>query len=117
MPISFGHVAKDFGPCVQAVANAKPDTNLFAVGDEISWNQYLNTWCESQGVSKGEYEEHSLDWWMEKLPGLGREFGENVLFSMEFGYNGKDPTVIRPSQVCLSMPNTEDWTNLRYSSE
>jgi hypothetical protein len=107
LPISFGHVAKDFGPCVQAVANAKPNTNLFAVGDEVSWNQYLDTWCESQSVLKGGYDEQSLDWWMETLPGLGREFGENVLFSMEFGYDGKDPSVIRPSQVSLYVSHGE----------
>jgi hypothetical protein len=29
-------------------------------------------------------------------PGLGRDFTENVLFAMEFGYDGSDPAVIRP---------------------
>ncbi|EED17482.1 NAD dependent epimerase/dehydratase, putative [Talaromyces stipitatus ATCC 10500] len=108
-PIPFGHVAKDFGPCVRAVANAEPGINLFAVGEELSWNRYLDTWCGSQGVLKGGYDEQSLDWWMEKLPGLGREFGENVLFSTEFGYAGNDPSVIRPSQLGVKMTTFREY--------
>ncbi|CRG86516.1 hypothetical protein PISL3812_03522 [Talaromyces islandicus] len=86
VPISFRYVAKDFGPGVQAVANARLDINLLL-----------------QGVLKGGYDDHSLDWWMEKLLGLGREFGENVLFSLEFGYDGRDPSAIRPSQLGVKM--------------
>jgi len=75
--------------------------NLFAVGEMMSWNQYLKTWCESQKVSVGGYDERTLKDFMEILPGgLGREFGENVLFGMEFGYEGgKDPTVVRSKDV------------------
>ena len=75
--------------------------NLFAVGEMMSWNQYLKTWCESQKVSVGGYDERTLKDFMEILPGgLGREFGENVLFAMEFGYEGgKDPTVVRSKDV------------------
>jgi hypothetical protein len=60
----------------------------------ISWSQYLKTWCESQKVPFGGYDEKSLEYFMEVLPGgLGREFGENVLFANEFGYEGgADPT-------------------------
>jgi hypothetical protein len=75
--------------------------NLFAVGEMMSWNQYLKTWCESQKVPFGGYEQLTLNEFAEILPGgLGREFGENVLFAMEFGYEGgNDPTVVRPQAV------------------
>jgi hypothetical protein len=81
------------------VVNAKPGMNFFAVSDMVSWNQYLKIWCQSQGVPHGKYNEVSLEKFEELLPGgLGREFGENVLFAHEFGYQGGDP-VVRPNQV------------------
>jgi hypothetical protein len=101
VPIPFGDVRNDFGQCVRAAVNAEPDMNLFAVGEMMSWNQYLRTWCESQNVPFGGYEQRTLDEFTEILPGgLGREFGENVLFGMEFGYEGgNDPTVVRSQEV------------------
>jgi hypothetical protein len=101
--LPFGHVRRDLGYCVKAAVEAQPDLNLLAVGDMMSWNQYLKTWCESQGVQFGEYDEYSLEKFMEILPGMGRTFGKSVLFAMEFGYGGKaDPTVIRPNNVSSS---------------
>ena len=101
MPLPFGDVRKDFGQCVRAAVDADPDLNLFAVGEMLTWNQYLKTWCESQKVPFGGYDQRTLNEFMEMLPGgLGREFGENVLFAMEFGYEGgKDPTVVRSQAV------------------
>lgn len=98
--IPFGDVRGDFGRCIQAAANAESGINLFAVGDMLTWNEYLETWCNSQGVPKGKYEEYSLEEMMEAIPGgLGREFGENVLFSIEFGYEGGESGILRPHQV------------------
>lgn len=73
--------------------------NLFAVSEMITWNQYLDIWCHTQTVPRGEYNQVSLEEFGKLLPGgLGREFGENVLFAQEFNYEGGDP-VIRPSEV------------------
>ncbi|KAK9254847.1 hypothetical protein V1507DRAFT_76198 [Lipomyces tetrasporus] len=66
--------------------------NFFAVSESLSWNQYLDIWCQSQGVPRGKCDQASLEKF-EQLPppgGLGREFGENVLFAQEFGYEGCD---------------------------
>jgi hypothetical protein len=66
----------------------------------MSWNQYLDIWCHSQNLPRGKVELKTLSEYEEILPGeLGREFGENVLFGRQFGYDGGDPTVIRPSDV------------------
>ena len=55
---------------------------------------------------------------MEMLPGgLGRELGENVLFAMEFGYEGgNDPTVVRSqpvSSISDHPPAYKNSTNVR----
>jgi hypothetical protein len=93
-------VQGDFGKCVKAVVEGKPGLNFLAVGEMLSWDSYLETWCNSQGVQSGGYEEHTIESFMNLLPGgLGREFGENVLFGQQFGYDGSDPAVVRPSDV------------------
>ena len=98
--IPFGFVRKDFGPCVKAAAEAEPNLNLFAIGQYLTWEEYLQTWCKSQGVPYGGYDELSYDELCEVLPGgLGHEFGQNVLFAWEFGYDGSDPSVVLPEKV------------------
>ena len=99
--IPFGDVAADFGRCVQAAAESEPNLNLFAVGDYVSWERYLKTFCDSQGLKFGGVDEASYEQFCELLPGgLGHEFAHNVLFSHDFGYEGTDPNVIRPDKVC-----------------
>ncbi len=103
-PLPFLDVHRDFGSCVQTVVNAAPGVNFFAVSEMLSWNQYLATWCQSQGVPRGKYNQVSLEKFEELLPGgLGREFGENVLFAQQFGYEGGDP-VVRPREVIIAFP-------------
>jgi hypothetical protein len=101
--IPFLDVHRDFGLCVQAVVNSAPAMNLFAVSEMMTWNQYLDIWCQSQGVPRGKYNQVSLEKFEELLPGgLGREFGENVLFAQEFGYEGGD-SVVRPIEVITAV--------------
>lgn len=96
---------KDFGYLVKAAIDGEPDLNIFAVGEELSWNQYLKTWCESQNVPFGGYDEVAYDDFTVLLPGgLGHEFGQNVLFAIEFGYDGSDPSVTRPDSVSHITP-------------
>lgn len=103
-PIPFGDVRKDFGPVVKATIDGEPDLNVFAVGEEMSWNRYLKTWCESQNVPFGGYDEVAYDDFTVLLPGgLGHEFGQNVLFAIEFGYDGSDPSVVRPDAVSCTL--------------
>lgn len=100
-PIPFGNVRTDLGPCVKVlVEQAPPNTNLFAVGDYISWTDYLRIFCETQGVKYGGFDELSYDDINELLPGgLGHEFGLNVLFAFDFGYEGNEPGIVGPGKV------------------
>lgn len=100
VPIPMGDVQNDFGKCVKAIIEAKPGLNLLAVGEMLSWEVILETWCKSQGVPSGGYEEHTIESFVQLLPGeLSREFGENSLFAQQFGYDGSDPAVVRSSEV------------------
>lgn len=98
--IPLGYVRKDFGPCVRAVAEAEPNTNFFAIGEYVSWTDYLKILCESQNVPYGGYDELSYEEFCELMPGgMGHEFSQNVLFAFEFGYDGSDPSVVLPEKV------------------
>lgn len=98
--IPFGYVRRDFGPCVMAAAEAEPGVNLFALGEYLSWTEYLKTWCDSQNLLYGGYDEVSYNEFCTLLPGgLGHEFSHNVLFAWEFGYDGSDPSVVLPAKV------------------
>ncbi|KAI2694777.1 hypothetical protein CBS147372_9616 [Penicillium roqueforti] len=119
--IPFGHVRKDLGPCVKAIAESKPNVNLFALGEYVSWSEYLRTFCETQGLQYSGYNELSYERFCELLPGgLGHEFAHNVLFAFEFGYEGVDPAVIRPENLGLKMTSFReycretDFSALRY---
>lgn len=74
--IPFVDIPRDFGRCVQAVVNAKAGINFFALSEMVSWNQYLSTWSESQGVPRGTFNQVPLEHFEVLLPGgLGRESG------------------------------------------
>ncbi|RDW90158.1 uncharacterized protein DSM5745_01933 [Aspergillus mulundensis] len=108
--VPFGDVQNDFGQCVKAVVDAKPGTNLLAVGEMLSWDSYLETWCKSQNVPVGRYVEHTIDSFAQLLPGgLGREFGENVLFAQEFAYDGGEAGVVRPEQFGIGMTSFKEY--------
>lgn len=93
----MGDVQNDFDKCVKAVIDSKPGLNLLAVGEMLSWKTILETWCKSQGVPSGGYEEHTTESFVGLLPGeLTRE---NAFFAQQFGYDGSDPTVVRSSDA------------------
>ncbi|GFP55869.1 NmrA-like family domain-containing protein 1 [Trichoderma asperellum] len=110
-PIPFGNVRTDLGPCVKAlVEEAPPNTNLFAVGDYLSWTDYLRIVCETQGLKYGGFDELSYDEINELIPGgLGHEFGLNVLFAFEFGYEGNEPGIVGPGKYGIKMTSFREY--------
>ncbi|KAL7954949.1 hypothetical protein V8C34DRAFT_316847 [Trichoderma compactum] len=118
-PIPFGNMRTDLGPCVKAlVEQAPPNTNLFAVGEYLSWTDYLRIVCETQGVKYGGFDELSYEEINELLPGgLGHEFGLNVLFAFDFGYEGTEPGIVRPGKYGIRMTSfREYWEKSDFSA-
>ncbi|KAK4071234.1 uncharacterized protein Triagg1_6265 [Trichoderma aggressivum f. europaeum] len=110
-PIPLGNVGTDLGPNVKAlVEQAPPNTNLFAVGEYLSWNDYLRIFCETQGVPYGGIDELSYDEINELIPGgLGHEFGCNVLFAFEFGYEGREAGIVGPGKYGVKMSSFREY--------
>lgn len=98
----MGDVRTDFGYAVRAAVEGEPDMNILAVGEYVTWNQILKTFCDTQNVAFGGYDECTYEGFTTLLPGgLGHEFAQNVLFAQEFGYDGSDPSVTYPDSVCF----------------
>ncbi|KAL7930894.1 hypothetical protein V8C35DRAFT_329894 [Trichoderma chlorosporum] len=110
-PIPFGDVRTDLGPCVKAlVEQAPPNTNLFAVGEYVSWENYLRIFCETQGLEYGGVDELSYDDITKLMPGgLGHEFGLNVLFAFDFGYEGTEPGIVGPGKYGIRMTSFKEY--------
>ncbi|KAH0489689.1 hypothetical protein TgHK011_010107 [Trichoderma gracile] len=110
-PIPFGDVRTDLGPCVKAlVEQAPPNSNLFAVGEYLSWTDYLRIICGTKGLKYGGFDELSYEEMTGILPGgLGHEFGLNVFFAFEFGYEGIDPGIVGPGMYGIKMTSFREY--------
>lgn len=70
----------------------------------LSWKECLQVWCETQGLMYGGFDEVSIEDFVRKSkmgPDLGLEFAEMFAFMDSPGYNGTEPSVILPTNVCL----------------
>jgi len=91
---------KDTGYFVRALVETAPGKKLLGVGSFISWRDYMKLWAKIQGVPEGRYREITVADMDKMAPGGGgREIAEAHAYMEEFGYDGGDPTVIRPEDV------------------
>jgi hypothetical protein len=77
---------------------------LSGAGDILSWKECLQIWCKTQGLTYGGYDETTIEDYVKMSgmgPDLGLEFAEMFAFMDSPGYNGGDPSVILPKDVCL----------------
>jgi hypothetical protein len=103
--VPLGDVRQDLGKCVKAVAEGKPNMNFFAIGDKPTWEELLRTFCETQNLPYGGYDGLTYEEITKLMPGgLGHEFGLNVLFAFDFGYEGTDPNIVTPDMVSFASP-------------
>lgn len=78
---------------------------MSAAGSMLSWKECLQVWCETQNVPYGGYDEVPPDVFASRWPigpVIGLEFAEMFLYMDDPGYEGGDPSVILPQDVCSS---------------
>jgi hypothetical protein len=100
-PIPHFNTQRDCGYVVRAALQTTSGKNILGVGSMLSWTEYLKIWCEVNKVPFGGFDSIPLDVFEKvvPVPGLGKEMGEMLAFMDEFGYDGRDPTVIHASNV------------------
>ena len=101
-PIPHFNTQRDCGYVVRAALQNPPGKNILGVGSMLSMTEYLKIWCEANKVPFGGFDSIPLEVFEElvSVPGLGKELGEMLAFIDEFGYDGGDPIVVYPEDVC-----------------
>lgn len=75
----------------------------------ISSDEYMKIWGEILGV-KARFEEISVEEVNRNIPGgFGIELAEMMAYSAEFGYDGRDPSVIYPEDVSVFWGKVMLW--------
>jgi hypothetical protein len=91
---------RDTGMFVHELSKVSPGKTLLGHGSMISSNDYMKLWGNILGV-EARYEEVPVSVWEKLAPGgLGIELGQMMAYSAEYGYDGRDPNVIYPRDVC-----------------
>lgn len=98
MPIPL-IVPSDAGNFVKALSQVSPGKNLLAFGALLTWAEYVKLWSSITGVPATF--EHSTVSTLDALApgGYGEEIGEMYAYAQDFGYWGRDPSVIFPKDV------------------
>jgi len=111
----------DAGYYVRAITQVGAGKNVLAFSKRLTWTEYVKLWSEINGVdaafSKTTVAEH------DKLApgGYGEEMAEMYAYSMDFGYDGSDPSVVYAESLGVDLHEVtsiedyikdEDWSRL-----
>jgi hypothetical protein len=93
-------VNTDTGPFVYAVSQMPPGKNYIAEGARCTWPEFLRIWGEVTKVAT-KYQEITLEQFIEASPDkeFGREAGDMFLYSSNPGYDGGDPSILKPEDI------------------
>ncbi|KAJ5967484.1 hypothetical protein N7501_003732 [Penicillium viridicatum] len=111
---------QDTGKFVQALVQVEPGKNLLGYGSFISWNEFATLWGKIHGVQCRFVRVHREV--LEKaVPGcVGEELADMFEYTGEFGYDGRDPSVVHPQSLGVDIPvctveeyiKGEDWPEI-----
>ncbi|KAF4628767.1 hypothetical protein G7Y89_g9383 [Cudoniella acicularis] len=92
---------RDLGHIVHAAIQAPPGKKILGSGSSLSRDEQFKEFCKFHGLKYGGCDEVTMEQFEAflKIPGFGREIGEMMLFWSEFGYAGKDESVVLPGDV------------------
>jgi hypothetical protein len=96
---------KDTGKFVKGLVEAGPGKTVLGVSEMVSYNKYMAIWGEINGV-RARHRQVSMEEWNERLGALAeetrKEVTESYLYVEEFGWDGGEEGVLRPSDVSLN---------------
>jgi hypothetical protein len=89
----------DTGKFVRALVQLEPGKVLLGVSEMVTYGEYLKTWGEVNGVPT-RFNHLSDEEFRKTLPpSAAQEIQESIAFNEEFGWDGSEPGVLRPSDV------------------
>ncbi len=83
----------------------EPGKNLLGAADVLTWKEYCDLWSKIMGVTC-KYEQTSPEEYMQAMAGdIGKELTAMWEYFSEFGYDGRDPSVVLPQDVSTLLPH------------
>jgi hypothetical protein len=86
---------------VLALVRAPAGQNLLGTRGPSSWTEYAALWGKVHGV-ECRFERLDRQILEQAVPGgIGEEMADMFEYISEFGYDGSDPSVVLPKDVCI----------------
>ncbi|KAK9246101.1 NmrA-like family domain-containing protein 1 [Lipomyces tetrasporus] len=113
----------DAGKFVRALVRTSPGKHLLGVSEMVTPDKYMELWgrlnsvpARSRMISADEFDQ------LWPSPLLAREVRESSFYIDEFGWDGGEPGVLRPSDLAFEQPLTtieeyikaQDWSSILH---
>jgi NmrA-like family len=103
----------DTGKFVRGLSRTSPGKNLLGVSEMLTTTQFMELWGKVNGVP-ARYKKLSLEEFGKPLPvEVVREVRESQAYNAEFGWDGGEPGVLRPSDVSIFVTSITVYSCLR----
>ncbi|EXL65916.1 hypothetical protein FOPG_17880 [Fusarium oxysporum f. sp. conglutinans race 2 54008] len=103
-PVPLVEPRQDTGKFAKALVQVEPGKNLLGYGSLISWNEFAALWGKVHGVTC-RYERLDRKVLEAAVPGcIGEELADMFEYIGEFGYDGRDPSVVYPENLGIDVP-------------
>lgn len=90
------------GKFVKALVQEEPGKNLLGYASMLSWNEFAALWGKIHNV-KCRFERLDRKVLENAIPGgIGEELADMFEYIGDFGYDGRDPSVVYPKDVSAS---------------
>jgi len=92
------------GNFVKALVDVEPGKNLLGAANVMTWKEWADLWGKTLGVTC-KYEQLPSEEYMQAMPGdIGKELTAMWEYFSDFGYDGRDPSVVLPKDVGVPSP-------------
>lgn len=89
------------GNFVNALLQVEPGKNLLGYSSMLSWNEFAALWGKIHGVTC-RFQRLDRTVLENAVPGgIGEELADMFGYIGDFGYDGRDPSVVHPKEVGL----------------
>ncbi|KAJ5208399.1 hypothetical protein N7449_002778 [Penicillium cf. viridicatum] len=98
-PVPMVEARQDTGKFVKALVQVEPGKNLLGYGNFMSWKEFAALWGKIHGL-KCRFERVHREVLEKAVPGcVGEELADMFEYTGEFGYDGRDPSVVHPQST------------------
>ncbi|KAJ5604163.1 hypothetical protein N7537_007119 [Penicillium hordei] len=119
-PVPMVEARHDTGNFVNALLQVEPGKNLLGYASMLSWNEFAALWGKTHGVTC-RFQRLDRTILENAIPGgVGEELADMFGYIGDFGYDGRDPSVVYPKDLGVPVPvytieeyiKEEDWSGV-----